>query len=164
VQQSQGVSITNHADIPHLNPDNMRHPAVANRRIPCAHELIETQVERTPEAAAVIAHGDFVSYRELNRRANILARNLREIGIRPEARVGIYADKSIGMIVGLLATLKAGGAYVPLDRANPVRRPTGLPLSAVITEGSLPSPRASLGHLRLAWMRTGAIPARHIVI
>ena len=63
-----------------------------------------------------------LSYAELNRRANQLAHYLRELGVRPDARVAICVERSLEMIVALLAVLKAGGAYVPLDPAYPVER------------------------------------------
>ncbi|RJR18465.1 MAG: amino acid adenylation domain-containing protein [Nitrospiraceae bacterium] len=85
----------------------------------CIHELFEAQVERTPEAVAVVYEDRRLSYRELNRRANMLAHYLRRHGVGPEVLVGIYEVRSPEMIVGLLAILKAGGAYVPLDPGYP---------------------------------------------
>ncbi len=84
--------------------------------------LFEAQVERTPEAVAVVHEGQQVTYRELNRRANQLAHYLRKMGIGPEVLAGICVDRSVEMIVGLLGILKAGGAYVPLDPAYPRER------------------------------------------
>jgi amino acid adenylation domain-containing protein len=88
----------------------------------CVHELFEEQVEKTPEAVAVVFENEFLSYGGLNRRANQLAHYLRELGVRPDDRVAICAERSLEMVVGLLAVLKAGGAYVPLDSAYPVER------------------------------------------
>jgi amino acid adenylation domain-containing protein len=88
----------------------------------CLHELFEKQAARTPRAAAVQHQGRQVSYAELNRRANQLARYLRELGIGPEVRVGVCVERSVEMIVALLATLKSGGAYVPLDPGYPPER------------------------------------------
>ncbi len=88
----------------------------------CLHELIEAQVERTPDAIALVFEDESLSYRELNRRANRLAYRLREVGVGPEVIVGIFAERSLAMIVGLLATLKAGGAYLPLDLDYPLER------------------------------------------
>jgi amino acid adenylation domain-containing protein/FkbM family methyltransferase len=88
----------------------------------CLHQLFEAQVERTPETVAVRFEDQEVTYRELNRRANQLAHRLRLLGVRPEALVGIYVERSIEMLVGLLAVLKAGGAYVPLDTSYPSER------------------------------------------
>jgi amino acid adenylation domain-containing protein len=88
----------------------------------CVHELFEEQVERVPETVAVVYEDTSVSYRELNERANQLAWRLRELGVGPEARVGLLAERSLEMVVGLLAVLKAGAAYVPLDPDYPSER------------------------------------------
>ena len=88
----------------------------------CVHELFEEQVERKAEAIAVRLGREELSYGELNRRANQLARHLRAVGVGPEVLVGIFTDRSIEMLVGLLAVLKAGGAYVPLDPEYPPER------------------------------------------
>ena len=88
----------------------------------CIHELFEDQVERNPEAVAVVYEQHSLDYRELNARANRLARHLRALGVGPDQRVVICLERSLEMVVGLLAILKAGGAYVPLDPAYPVER------------------------------------------
>ena len=88
----------------------------------CVHELFEQQVAKTPDAVAVVFEEESLSYAELNRRANQLAHYLRELGVRPDDRVAICVERSLEMIVALLAVLKAGGAYVPLDPAYPVER------------------------------------------
>src|SRR5215212_10177343 len=85
-------------------------------------ELFEEQVEKTPDAVAVVYEDATLSYAELNRRANQLAHYLRELGVGPDQRVGICLERSLQMIVGLLGVMKAGGAYVPLDPAYPVER------------------------------------------
>ncbi|RML33674.1 hypothetical protein ALQ96_101764, partial [Pseudomonas syringae pv. atrofaciens] len=86
------------------------------------HGLFEAQVERAPQAVAVV-HGDVrLSYRELNNRANQLAHHLRDIGVKPDSRVAICVERSEAMVIGLLAILKAGGGYVPLDPAYPEDR------------------------------------------
>ncbi|MCP4655030.1 MAG: AMP-binding protein, partial [bacterium] len=86
------------------------------------HHLIEAQVEATPEAVAVEFAGERLSYRELNRRANQLAHHLRSLGAGAEVRVGICAERSSELVVGLLGILKAGGAYLPLDPTYPPER------------------------------------------
>jgi amino acid adenylation domain-containing protein len=86
------------------------------------HELIEEQAVRRPEAMAVRYEEQQLSYGELNRRANQLARELRRLGVGPEAVVGIAVRRSPEMIVSLLGTLKAGAAYLPLDPAYPRER------------------------------------------
>lgn len=86
------------------------------------HQLFEAQVERTPDAAAVAFEGRTLSYRELNARANQLARHLKELGVEKEVLVGLCVERSPEMVIGLLGILKAGGAYVPLDPAYPSDR------------------------------------------
>lgn len=88
----------------------------------CIQELFEEQVERTPEAVAVCFEDEQFSYRELNQRANQLAHHLRRYGVGPEVLVGLYMERSLEMVVGLLGILKAGGAYVPLDPTYPKER------------------------------------------
>jgi amino acid adenylation domain-containing protein len=88
----------------------------------CIHELFEAQVERSPDAAAVVFQSRELTYRELNRRANQLARYLRKLGVGPDVVVGVCMERSIDMVVGLLAILKAGGAYMPIDPDYPKDR------------------------------------------
>jgi amino acid adenylation domain-containing protein len=88
----------------------------------CIHELFEAQAERTPDAEAVRFQEESLTYGELNGRANRLAHSLRRRGVGPEVRVGICLERSLEMVVGILAVLKAGGAYVPLDPAYPADR------------------------------------------
>jgi len=88
----------------------------------CLHQLFEAQVERTPDALAVEIGAERVTYQQLNQRANQLAHYLRALGIGPEKLVGICMERSLDVIVGLLATLKAGGVYVPLDPQQPEER------------------------------------------
>ena len=88
----------------------------------CIHRLFERQVERTPDAVAVVYEAEQLTYEELNRRANQLAHYLQRLGVGPEVLVGICMERSIEMMVGLLGVLKAGGAYVPLDRSDPKER------------------------------------------
>jgi len=86
------------------------------------HHLFEAQAKRTPDAVAARHHGETLSYRELDRRANQLANHLRKGGVGPDVLVGICAERSLKMIIGVLGILKAGGAYVPLDPAYPAER------------------------------------------
>jgi len=86
------------------------------------HGLVEAQVERTPGAPAVTYEGAELDYRELDRRANRLAHHLRRLGVGLEVTVGICAERSLELMVGLLAILKAGGAYLPLDPDYPADR------------------------------------------
>src|SRR5215212_2362064 len=88
----------------------------------CLHELFEAQVKRTPERVAVVEGERSWSYRELNERANQIAGQLQQAGVRAEERVGICVERSLEMTAGMLGVLKAGGAYVPLDPAYPRER------------------------------------------
>jgi amino acid adenylation domain-containing protein len=88
----------------------------------CIHQLFEEQVERTPNAVAVVFEGQQLTYNELNCRANQLAHYLRKLGVKADTLVGISLERSLEMMVGLLGILKAGGAYVPLDPEYPKER------------------------------------------
>jgi amino acid adenylation domain-containing protein len=88
----------------------------------CIHQLFEQQVERTPNAVALDFEKQQLTYRELNNRANQLAHDLQKLGVKPEVLVGIYMERSLEMVIGLLAILKAGGAYLPLDPTYPQER------------------------------------------
>ncbi|MDF0499072.1 amino acid adenylation domain-containing protein, partial [Bradyrhizobium yuanmingense] len=88
----------------------------------CIHELFEAQVQKAPEAVAVVHEDERLSYGELNARANRLAHHLIALGVRPDQPVAICLERSPAMVVGLLAILKAGGAYLPLDPAYPSQR------------------------------------------
>ena len=88
----------------------------------CIHELFEEQAARRPGAVAVVCDGRELTYEELNYQANRLARHLRRLGVGPETMAGVLMERSLEMVVGLLAVLKAGGAYVPLDLNYPKQR------------------------------------------
>ncbi|NIF73801.1 amino acid adenylation domain-containing protein [Burkholderia sp. Ap-962] len=88
----------------------------------CIHQSFEQQVERTPDAVALVFEEQTLSYAQLNERANQLAHELIALGVQPDSRVAICVERSSAMLVGLLAILKAGGAYVPLDPAYPGER------------------------------------------
>ena len=88
----------------------------------CLHEHIERVARETPTAPAVVFEGNELSYGELDRRSNALARRLGELGVQRESLVAIYMERSIELVVGLLAVLKAGGAYVPVDPDYPSDR------------------------------------------
>ncbi len=88
----------------------------------CLHRLFEAQVARTPDRIALVHRDARLTYRELESRANRLARRLRALGVGPGALVGVAMEPSAAMVAGLLGILKAGGAYVPLDPAFPAER------------------------------------------
>jgi amino acid adenylation domain-containing protein len=86
------------------------------------HQLFEAQVQRTPDAVAVVFEQEELTYEELNRRSNQLAHYLRALGVGPEVFVAVCLERSLDMIIALLGILKAGGAYLPLDPAYPKAR------------------------------------------
>ncbi|TXC66083.1 AMP-binding protein [Piscinibacter aquaticus] len=86
------------------------------------HALFEAQVRLRPQAQALVFEGQSLSYAELNARANRLAHHLRSLGAGPGARVGVWLERSTGMVEAVLGVLKAGAAYVPLDPAFPQDR------------------------------------------
>jgi amino acid adenylation domain-containing protein len=99
----------------------------------CIHELIEVQVDRTPDAIAVVYADQQLTYQELNHRANQLAHRLQTLGIGPDTIVGLCVERSLELIIGLLAILKAGGAYLPLDPTYPQDR-----LTYMLTQAQVP--------------------------
>ena len=118
-------------DVPLLTPAEERQllvewndTRVEYPRHACIHQLFEAQVGRTPDEIALCFEDRSLTYRELNARANQLARHLGKAGVRPGARVGICMERSLELMVGLLGILKAGAAYVPLDPSFPRDRLT----------------------------------------
>jgi amino acid adenylation domain-containing protein len=121
-----------------LKPDNLtlaifkeskKHPTIESNHTQnhyfqqaCIHQLFEAQVEKTPDAIALIFNNHHLTYRDLNSRANQLAQHLQSLGVGAEILVGICIERSLEMVVALLAILKAGGAYVPLDPGYPQER------------------------------------------
>ncbi|MGJ5628680.1 non-ribosomal peptide synthetase [Nostoc sp. CALU 1950] len=85
----------------------------------CIHQLFEEQVEKTPNNIALVFEDQQLTYTELNRKANQLARYLQTLGVKAEVIVGLCVERSLEMIIGLLGILKAGGAYLPLDPTLP---------------------------------------------
>ncbi|WP_375466723.1 amino acid adenylation domain-containing protein [uncultured Nostoc sp.] len=88
----------------------------------CIHQLFEEQVERTPDAVAVVFENQQLTYQQLNCRANQLAHYLQSLGVKADVLVGLCVERSLEMVVALLGILKAGGAYVPLDPEYPSER------------------------------------------
>jgi amino acid adenylation domain-containing protein len=107
----------------------------------CIHHLFEEQVERVPDATALVCEDQLMTYRELNRRANQLAHFLQAQGVGPDAMVGICVERSFKMVIGVLGILKAGGAYVPLDPVYPEKR-----LAFILQDSEVP---ISLTHNRV---------------
>ncbi|MCT7967810.1 amino acid adenylation domain-containing protein [Laspinema sp. D1] len=99
----------------------------------CIHELFEEQVEQSPNAVAVVFEGEQLTYQELNAKANQLAHYLQGLSVATEVLVGIYIERSLEMVIGLLGILKAGGAYVPLDPNYPSER-----LALMLEDSSVP--------------------------
>jgi amino acid adenylation domain-containing protein len=115
--------------LPLLTADQRHHLLVewnaASTNVPhdqCLHQVFEAQVAQTPDAIAVLCEGAFLTYHELNGRANQVAHYLRALGVRPEMRVGLCMERCLDMVIGLLGILKAGAAYVPLDPLYPQER------------------------------------------
>ena len=118
----------------------------------CLHEPIEALAKAAPDALAVLCGDEALTYRELNARANRLARRLARLGVGPEALVGVCAERSLEMVVALLAVVKAGGAYVPLEPEYPTERLADMLLNA--------APRVVLCQARFA----AALPPTDAVV
>ncbi|MCZ8118403.1 MAG: amino acid adenylation domain-containing protein [Microcystis sp. LE18-22.4A] len=107
----------------------------------CLHQLFEQQVKQNPQAIAVKLENEFFTYQELNNRANQLAHYLQSLGVKADSLVGIFVERSLDMIIGILGILKAGGAYVPLDINYPKERITYIledtQLSILLTQSQL---------------------------
>ena len=103
-----------------LETFNATHATIRHEGL--VHELFEEQVQKTPHAVAVMFEGQALTYAELNAKANQLARYLVNQGIGPDQLVAICVERSLDLVVSLLAVLKSGGAYVPLDPSYPTER------------------------------------------
>jgi amino acid adenylation domain-containing protein len=128
------------------------------QRDACIHHLFEEQVKRVPDSTAVIFESESLTYRELNQKANKLANYLLKLGVGPEVFVGICMERSMQMIIGLLAILKAGGTYIPLDPSYPKDRLDYMAedskLSVLLTQESLKG-RVSAPHAKVISLDTG---------
>ncbi|HYG12243.1 MAG TPA: amino acid adenylation domain-containing protein, partial [Pyrinomonadaceae bacterium] len=134
------------------------------------HALLAEQAARTPDAPALTLSGQQLSYGELHARANQLARHLQTLGVKPEVRVGILMERSLEMVISLLAVLKAGGAYVPLDPAYPQDRLAFMledsDVPVLLTQqhllGTLPAHHATVVAVDSAWPRIAQLAADDI--
>jgi amino acid adenylation domain-containing protein/non-ribosomal peptide synthase protein (TIGR01720 family) len=120
---------------------------------PCLHELVAGQIARTPEAVAVVFEGHALSYGELGSHAERWARRLRELAVGPESVVGVCLERSLDLVVALLAVLEAGGAYLPLDPTYPEERLAWMVaesrVAVVVTERRLEARLAAIEARRL---------------
>jgi len=132
----------------------------------CVHHLFAAQAARTPQATAVVYEDQQLTYGELNTRANQLAHYLQTLGVGPEVIVGLYVERSLEMVIGLLGILKAGGAYLPLDPALPpagvANRLQQAQVSLLLTQQSvardLQLPNLKLLYLDSDWERIAPAP------
>ncbi|MEG3967385.1 AMP-binding protein [Microcoleus sp. T2B6] len=99
----------------------------------CIHKLVESQVRQTPNAIAALFSTEQITYQELNNKANQLAHYLKSLGVNSETLIGLCVERSLNMLIGLLAVLKAGSAYVPLDPTYPEDR-----LAFMLEDSQLP--------------------------
>ncbi|MFN3984814.1 MAG: AMP-binding protein, partial [Rhodocyclaceae bacterium] len=156
------MSVGEHQQLARWGVNAQRYPEVKP-----VHRLIERRVQGHPDAVALIFGDETLSYSELNTRANRLAHRLIELGVKQEVKVGLAVERSVEMVVGLLAVLKAGGAYVPLDPSLPVERLAymvddsglGLLLTQSQVRDRLPV-REGLRVLELDALALGGEPAR----
>ena len=134
------------------------------------HRAFEEQVSATPDSIAVVCDKEQITYRKLNERANQLGNHLQQLGVGADTLVGVYLDRSIDMVVGLLGILKSGGAYVPLDPAFPAER-IALMLedsesSIVVTQDrllpSLPEHSATVVCIDSDWSEIGKAAATNV--
>ncbi|MFM2072971.1 MAG: hypothetical protein RLZZ623_3235, partial [Actinomycetota bacterium] len=117
----------------------------------CIHHLFEAQVDRAPDATALVFEGTSITYRALDQRANQVAAHLRTLGVGPDAMVGVHVERGIELMVAVLGVHKAGAGYVPLDPTYPsdrlehMIRDSGCPVIITLgrLEASLPLPTGS---------------------
>ncbi|MGH3979770.1 MAG: non-ribosomal peptide synthetase [Pseudonocardiaceae bacterium] len=127
--------------------------------VQCVHELFEAQAVARPEATAAVLADQRISYRELDRQANQVARYLQRLGVGPEVLVGVCAQRSLRRLAGILGVLKAGGAYLPLDPAYPAERlafmmeDSAVPvvLAEAATAGAVAGQQATVVRLDTDW-------------
>ncbi len=131
--------------------------------VPCTdasiHALFEAQVDRTPDAVAVVGPESFLTYRELDRQANQLARNLQPLGVGEGTVVAVCLERSPLAFVALLGVLKAGGAFLPLDPGYPAER-----LAFMMADSGAPGSahRSAARARRAAGRDPGGVPRRRL--
>ncbi|HEY9671674.1 MAG TPA: amino acid adenylation domain-containing protein [Waterburya sp.] len=116
------TKVEQHQLLVEFNPNQFQAPNLNSKIKPCFHQLFAEQVEKTPDAIAIVFENEQLTYRQLNNRSNQLAHYLQKLGVGADVLVGLMLERSVEMIVGLLGILKAGGAYVPLDPTYPQER------------------------------------------
>ncbi len=119
---SASASTTSLQHVPKLFGEHARRPPSAVSFDECVHELFEKNAESSPDAIALVFENQRLTYRELNQRSNQVAHALRKLGVTPETLVGLYMERSLELVIGILAIVKAGGAYMPLDPVYPQER------------------------------------------
>ncbi|MCY9248299.1 non-ribosomal peptide synthetase, partial [Bacillus haynesii] len=102
--------------------ESFNHTKTAYPKGKAIHQLFEEQAKRIPDHTAVVFEDQKLTYRQLNEKANQVARHLREKGVKPDTLVGIMMERSSDMITAILGVLKAGGAYLPIDPEYPLER------------------------------------------
>ncbi|BDA72450.1 hypothetical protein CAL7716_066160 [Calothrix sp. PCC 7716] len=117
----------------HQQLTNWNNTQITDLQAACIHELFENQAQQIPDAVAIVFENEQLTYQELNIRANQLAYHLKALGVEPEVCVGLFTERSLETVVGLLGILKAGGAYVTLDTQYPKKY-----ISSILEEAQLP--------------------------
>lgn len=138
----------------------------------CIYQLFEAQVERSPNAVAVVFEQQQLTYQQLNSRANKIGHYLRSLGVGSEVLVGICVERSLEMVVGLLGILKAGGAYVPLDPTYPKERLAFMlsdaQVSVLLTQqklvAGLPEHKAQVVCLNTDWETIAQQPEENLAV
>ena len=135
------------------------------------YQLFEEQAAKTPDALAVTFVTEHLTYRELNERANQLAYHLRTQGVAPDQLVGLFVERSLDMLVGVLGIMKSGAAYVPLDPSYPQDRlafmlaDSGADL--LVTESALLERRPIVDITTICldtdWAHIGALPSDNLL-
>ncbi len=134
----------------------------------CLHHLIELQVKKTPNITAVSIDNHALSYQQLNQQANQLAHYLVELGVTTDNIVGVCAERSLEMVIGLLAILKAGAAYLPLDPDYPAERLAFMlddaQISIILTQNHINLPHTTAQLINLNKINYQKYPTKNLNI